>query len=187
MGSLAKIRYGLSQPPEEDVNGIPVIRATNINEGKIIESDLLKAKRVAVLKDVILHQGDIIVVRSGAYTGDIGYISQKFEGCFAGYDLIVTPHKEVDSIFLTQYLLSSKVQNYFSQLKSRVAQPHLNSKQLSDTEIYLPPYYEQKQIAAQITHIENLLELNIVYRTKIQEIKKGLMQNLLTGKIRVKI
>ena len=42
---LATIRYGLSQPPLLDENGIPLIRATNIKNGKIIlDKNLIHVK-----------------------------------------------------------------------------------------------------------------------------------------------
>jgi len=186
---IADVRYGLSQPPEIDEEGVPMIRATNIKKGLIYEKGLLRIKGSSIpnSKDVYLQQGDIIVVRSGAYTGDIGYISKQFQGAIAGYDLIVSPTIQVNPIWFTNYLLSPRVQNYFSQLKSRVAQPHLNAQELSNTQVYLPSLHEQKRIAATVSIIDNRIELEKRKKLQHQSIKEGLMQKLLTGKIRVKI
>ncbi len=41
---ISKIRYGLSQPPEMDETGIPMIRATNVKNGTIHEHGLLRIK-----------------------------------------------------------------------------------------------------------------------------------------------
>jgi type I restriction enzyme, S subunit len=186
---IADIHYGLSQPPELDEQGIPMIRATNIKKGLIHEKDLLRIKASSIpnSRDVYLQHGDIIVVRSGAYTGDIGYIPKRFDGSVAGYDLIVSPTKEVDSIWLTNYLLSSRVQNYFSQLKSRVAQPHLNAQELSNTQVYLPPFEEQQKIVDIILNTDNRITSETNYRFYLRRLKQGLMQKLLTGKIRVEV
>ena len=35
--SIAKIRYGLGQPPRESETGLPLIRATNVDCGRILE------------------------------------------------------------------------------------------------------------------------------------------------------
>jgi type I restriction enzyme S subunit len=186
---LATIRYGLSQPPKVDGKGIPMIRATNIHRGTIVENGILRidANSVPKTRDLYLHEGDIIVVRSGVYTGDIGYVTKEYDGAIAGYDLVVTPSESADPMFLMLFLLSSRVQNYFSQLKSRVAQEHLNSKQLGNTIIFLPPILEQKKISTIISSIENMIQKEIHYKHLIFDIKKGLMQNLLTGKTRVKV
>jgi type I restriction enzyme S subunit len=186
---VATVRYGLGQPPELDEDGIPMIRATNIKRGLIVEMDLLRVKRSAVpnSRDPYLHFGDVIVVRSGAYTGDIGYVSKKWEGAIAGYDLIVSPSKDLDSIFLNHYLLSARVQKYFSQLKSRSAQPHLNSEQVSETPIPLPPLHEQQRIASILSKVDEKLQLEKASGEKLGRIKRGLMDLLLTGKVRVKV
>jgi type I restriction enzyme S subunit len=186
---MATVRYGLGQPPELEDNGVPMIRATNIKRGSIIETGLLRVKRSAVpsSRDPYLRAGDVIVVRSGAYTGDIGYVSKKWEGAVAGYDLVVSPSSNLDSIFLTHYLLSTKAQVYFSQLKSRSAQPHLNSEQVSETPIPLPPLHEQQRIASVLSKVDEKLDLENALKKRLERIKRGLMDLLLTGKVRVKV
>lgn len=105
LSERAEVSYGLGQPPEKDENGVAVIRATNIKRGKILNEDILRIKASAIPKGkkVSLREGDLIVVRSGAYTGDVAMITQGWEGAVGGYDLIVRPfHKKVDSRFLTE-------------------------------------------------------------------------------------
>jgi type I restriction enzyme S subunit len=187
---ISKIKYGLSQPPEMDETGIPMIRATNVKNGTIHEHGLLRIKSSSIpkSKDVYLHHEDVIVVRSGAYTGDIGYIPRHLDGAIAGYDLIVTPNTQItDSIWLSNYLLSVKVQNYFSQLKSRVAQSHLNSQELSDTEILLPPLSEQQKITGIISNLDSYISIEQNQKLNQEHLKVALMQKLLTGKVRVKV
>lgn len=186
LGEIGKIRYGLSQPPKQSDNGVPMIRATNIKRGKIIAGDILRVIPDTVRKSIFLRVGDIIVVRSGVYTGDIGYVTKEFEGCLAGYDLCVTLYENINSLFLMYYLLSPRIQNYFSQLKSRVAQEHLNLRQLSEALIYLPPYEEQKKISTILADVDKIVQSQLNYKQKLGSIKGGLMENLLTGKIRVK-
>jgi type I restriction enzyme S subunit len=107
LSELAEVSYGLGQPPEKDENGVAVIRATNIKRGKILDEDILRIKASAIPKGKKIHllEGDLIVVRSGAYTGDVAMITQEWEGAVGGYDLIVRPFREkVDPRFLTEYL-----------------------------------------------------------------------------------
>jgi type I restriction enzyme S subunit len=186
---IATIRYGLGQPPEIDENGVPMIRATNIDQGAIIKKDLLKVKRSAIPQSrmAFLQEGDIIVVRSGAYTGDIGYITRKWEGSVAGYDLVVSPSKAISSRYLSYYLLNSKAQSYFSQLKSRSAQPHLNSEQVAGTPIILPSLSEQESIANILSTISTKLQYERQELAVLGRIKQSMMDLLLTGKIRIKV
>jgi type I restriction enzyme S subunit len=147
---ISKIRYGLSQPPAESPTGLPLIRATNIKSGKVLIEDMMYVDPtdIPLNKDVILSKGDIIVVRSGAYTGDSAIIPNEYDGAIAGYDIIVTLLKDF-SPFVAWQLLSPHVREFQFELNSlRAAQPHLNAEQLGETLIFVPTIPEQHAIAA---------------------------------------
>src|SRR2546425_324007 len=106
--AVAKIRYGLGQPPELDSQGVPMIRATDIKRGRVLPSGIIRVKRAAIpqARNPYLRKGDIIVVRSGAYTGDVAMYDGRWEAAVAGYDLVVSPFEGgVESYFLSQFLL----------------------------------------------------------------------------------
>ncbi|MGJ8454416.1 restriction endonuclease subunit S [Pseudothermotoga sp. U03pept] len=52
--------------------------------------------------------------------------------------------------------------------------------------IPLPPLYEQQRIASILSQIDEVIEKEQAYKEKLERIKKGLMEDLLTGKVRVK-
>ena len=190
LGETANVRYGLGQPPALETNGIPMIRATNVKRGKIVKEGLIFLSPNAVPKsrDPFLRVGDILVVRSGAYTGDVALVTKEWDGAVAGYDLIVTPSDTIDSHFLTYYLLSSAVQKrHFVGLKVRSAQPHLNSSQVEETPIPIPPLSEQRKIAEILGTVDERLDLFRKRKERLERTKKGLMNDLLTGKKRVQL
>jgi len=190
LGEIANVRYGLGQPPALETNGIPMIRATNVKRGKIVREGLIFLSPGAVPKsrDPFLRVGDILVVRSGAYTGDVALVTKEWDGAVAGYDLIVTPLDTINSQFLAYYLLSSSVQKrYFFGLKVRSAQPHLNSSQVEETPIPLPSLSEQRQIARILGVVDRRIELLGNRKQRLGRIKKGLMNDLLTGRKRVRL
>jgi len=139
-------------------------------------------------KDKFLHEGDIIVVRSGAYTGDVGLITTQWNGAVAGYDLVISLNtKSMEPDFLVNFMLSATVQTHFEALRTRAAQPHLNSSQLKSLHIPCPPLPEQKKIAKILTTVDRRLELLQQKKERLQRIKRALMNDLLTGRRRVKI
>jgi len=79
---IARIRYGLGQPPKEMDGGIPMLRATNISRGKICDKDLLSVDPLDVPpnRGVLPHAGEIIVVRSVAFTADSAIVPEAYEG-----------------------------------------------------------------------------------------------------------
>src|SRR5579883_2748672 len=132
----ARVRYGLGQPPTFSSAGVPFIRATNISKGRIEAQDVLTVdpKSVPSGRDAFLRAGEVIVVRSGAYTGDVAQVTDRWSGAVIGYDLVVSPGPRLTGEFLEAYLLSPSIQNgYFANAKARAGQPHLNAEQLAAT------------------------------------------------------
>jgi type I restriction enzyme S subunit len=155
--TLARIRYGLGQPPRTMPGGLPLIRATNVDHGRIVSTDLMRVDPADVPKsrDAVLQAGDIIVVRSGAYTADSAIIPPEYSGAIAGYDMVVRA-TEASPRFLAYTLLSKYVKDDQLLLESlRAAQPHLNAQELGATRVLLPP---QKDQAAIVTFLDRKLE-----------------------------
>lgn len=146
---LARIKYGLGQPPRLLDGGLPLIRATNVNRGKITPQDLVfvDPDDVPYERDPILRTDDIIVVRSGAYTGDSAIIPREYDGAISGYDMVVRATK-ADPRFIAFSLLSIPVLHHQIDLcRLRAAQPHLNAEELGETILCVPPLPEQRAIA----------------------------------------
>lgn len=185
------IRYGLGQPPRKLDTGLPLIRATNIERGRINEKDLIfvDPDDVPFERDPVLKENDIIVVRSGAYTADSAIIPKKYEGSISGYDMVLRVQND-NPFFISYCLLSYYVlvnQLYLQRL--RAAQPHLNKEELGETFLLMPKKNEQdrivqyietetKRLDETISKIENEMELLSEYRT-------ALISEVVTGKIKV--
>jgi type I restriction enzyme S subunit len=133
---VAEVRYGLGQPPPPAVDGTPILRATNIERGKINRSGMMYANRsdLPLHRTPLLEVGEILVVRSGAYTGDSAIVTAEWAGAVPGYDLRLTV-RSVDARFLAYQLLSDRVLGQIELAKMRAAQPHLNAEDLGDVTI----------------------------------------------------
>ena len=69
----------------------------------------------------------------------------------------------------------------------KAQQPQLALFRIEKIKITLPPLPEQKKIAEILSTVDIRLELSRKKKEKLDRVKKGLMNDLLTGKIRVKI
>jgi type I restriction enzyme S subunit len=97
---------------------------------------------------------------------------------------IVVNEVKLDAVYLWQYLLFS-----YNRLRGEGNIgyiSHLTLNFVKKLSIQLPPINEQKKIVLILSQIDNKIEYGIQIRKKIYDLKKGLMQKLLTGKIRVK-
>jgi type I restriction enzyme, S subunit len=146
---LGEICYGLSQPPEYMKVGTPLIRATNIFRGLIQKEGIvyINENEIPESKKTILSKGDIIIVRSGAYTGDSALVTDMWVGAIAGFDMIFRANNLIDPKFIALGLLSPYILNcQLIPLRSRAAQPHLNAEELGSLLVFVPPLNEQKEI-----------------------------------------
>ena len=86
------------------------------------------------------------------------------------------------------YLLKSDIYQkiIFSQTVGS-AQPVINLKALSQIKISIPPLPEQKQISSILSNIDIQIQKEKIHKSNLEKLKKGLMQKLLTGQIRVKM
>jgi len=189
---IANIKYGLGQPPQELDSGLPIIRATNIERGKINKNNLLMIdpRDVPYDRKPVLKENDIIVVRSGAYTGDSAIITKEFEGSITGYDMVVSVIQG-DPKFTSYCLLSNYVlKNQIDLCKLRAAQPHLNAEELGETLIICPTVNEQRIIAGYLdkhtARIDKTIKLIENKINLLEEYKKSLIHHVVTGKVDVR-
>jgi type I restriction enzyme S subunit len=186
---LGQTRYGLGEPPERDDEGIPFIRATDIYRGRV---DLSAVQRVA--RDAIpwrrkpqLHAGEVLVVRSGAYTGDSALITDELAGLIAGYDMVYTPTKINSQLIAFILLAKFMVEGQIFIAKQRAAQPHLNAEELGDFVVALPSETEQANIADYLQAQRDELEfasVKVANSVKhLTEYRAALITAAVTGQI----
>lgn len=94
---------------------------------------------------------------------------------------VMKPSNEFDIDFLTAYLESLD----YSLLNSGTAQPKLNKKTCHNISILKPSLEEQRSIATILNDIDKELSDLGEKLSKYFSLKRGLMQQLLTGKIRL--
>ncbi|MBK5222305.1 MAG: restriction endonuclease subunit S [Acidimicrobiia bacterium] len=160
---IARITYGLGQPPPLTDSGVPILRATNIERGRIVSKDLIfaAAEDLPLQRTPLLDAGEVLVVRSGAYTGDSALVTEQWAGSAPGYDLRLTPMSAIKPRFLAYSLLGQVAAHSIAVAKNRAAQPHLNAEDLGMVPIVLHRLEEQQRIAdypdAETSRIDELI------------------------------
>jgi type I restriction enzyme S subunit len=89
--------------------------------------------------------------------------------------------------FLHAALSSEKIQNLLGREKTGMAgsQTNISQRIVKDLPFPHPPIEEQKRIVSVLKEHSGHIEGEKAYRSKLQSLKNGLMQDLLTGRIRV--
>jgi type I restriction enzyme S subunit len=179
---VVRIRYGIGEPPAYREEGTPLVRATNVDSGRITYKDLVLVDPADIPEKRIvwLSPGDIIVVRSGAYTGDSAIIRPHHCPCIAGFDMVVTPRWCLPD-FLQYALLSPYLKRDQIDLeKLRAAQPHLNAEELGDCIFLLPPEDEQHGIAAFLDHETAKIDALVEEQRRLIELLKEKRQAVIS-------
>lgn len=123
----------------------------------------------------------ITISASGAYAGFVSYHDCPI------YATDCSTISESDDIYI-KYLYYSliKIQDKIYDMQTGGAQPHVHAKDIYPIELTMPPSKaEQTAIANILTTMDNEIEALEKERDKYKCIKQGMMQQLLTGKIRL--
>lgn len=97
--------------------------------------------------------------------------------------LYVKDKKKVNFEFIYYYLLNRGL----SEIADTSSVPQINNKHIEPLKISLPKFEEQQKITNILSSVDEELEGYEEEKAQYEELKKGLMQQLLTGKTRVKI
>lgn len=128
------------------------------------------------------HENVVTVSASGAYAGYISYHNYKIWAS----DCSVVSAK-ADNLIDYFYQLLLSLQDKIYSLQSGGAQPHIYPKDLNSIPLWVPCVKEQQKIAAVLSAAD--VEISTLEKKLacLKDEKKALMQQLLTGKRRVKV
>lgn len=124
----------------------------------------------------------ITISASGAYAGFVSFHESKI---WASDCSVIYPRNGL-SVLKYIYALLSYKQSYIYSLQVGGAQPHVFPKDISNIIVNIPKEKEQTAIAEVLTAADREIELAKEKLERLRRQKRGLMQQLLSGKKRVK-
>jgi type I restriction enzyme S subunit len=137
-----------------------------------------------------LEKDDVIITKDSETPDDIGVpavVTKDLSNILCGYHLaLLKPNKKlIDGEFLSKMLQSKNITNQFYRLAQGLTRFGLRVTSIKNTKIPVPPLEEQKKIASILSSADAKIQKEEEYKSKLERLKKGLMQKLLTGEIRV--
>lgn len=169
--------------------GIPIIRNQNIKENFLDSNDMMFITEHFDMenRNKKLKPGDILTVRTG-YPGTSCVVPDSFEGAQTFTTLVTRPkHSIIDAEFLCRYINSHIGKKYVLGGQVGGAQKNLNVSVMAKLPVPVPPMNEQKKIRDILISFENKILYEKHQLKTLENLKKSLMQSLLTGKVRVKV
>ena len=96
--------------------------------------------------------------------------------------------KKVVPKLLLFYFLTKSFSDVLESLSSQTTIKTIQSKDLKSMKFTIPKLStEQQKIASILSGVDAYIQKNQQYKKKLEKLKKGLMQKLLIGQIRVKV
>jgi type I restriction enzyme S subunit len=170
---------------------LPYLRVANVQDGYV---DLSEIKTVDILKSEIdryaLCPGDVLMTEGGDFDklgrGTVwkGQISPCLH---QNHVFRVRPlSADLNSDYLSHLTASAYGRNYFLMCAKQTTNlASINATQVKAFPLILPSIEEQFAIVGHISAIDNMLTAERLRIHKARSTKTGLMQDLLTGKVRV--
>ncbi len=176
-----------STPHFQD-QGVLVARTMHIKGGLFLDglasrvSEHQYRERIARLEP---QAGDVIFTRE-APVGEAFVIPLGMKICLGQRVMLLRPK---DGRMIGEYLLaqiySGTVKDRIATLTSGTTNPHLNVSEVKDFEIPLPPFVEQQSIAERLRGLDSRFQSEAHKQQKFGLLKSALMDDLLTGRVRV--
>lgn len=131
-------------------------------------------------KSVVSKGNEVIVPASGESAEDISRASVVAEkGIILGGDLnIITPHEELDSIFLAISISNGKQQKELSRRAQGKSIVHLRNSDLKEANIVFPKKNEQTQIGHFFKQMDDIIILYQHELDNLKQMKLGFFQKM---------
>ena len=135
-------------------------------------------------ESVVCKEDDILMTRTGntgiVVTNEIGVFHNNFFRVDFRRDLL-------DKDFLVCFLNTNFIQNLIIRYAGTTTIPDLKHGDFYKLPVVIPSLEEQEKIASILSEVDEKISKYKNKKQKLEELKKGLMQQLLTGMIRVTV
>jgi len=171
--------------------GVRVIQLQNIGDGEFKNNDFVytSEQKAQELFSCQIFPNEIIMSKMGDPVGRaclILNIEEKFVMCSDGIRIKVDLNK-YDNYFIFLSINNTDFRNSIERVALGSTRKRVGLVELKTLKLKMPRHEEQKQIAKILTTQDKKIETEQKNLSKLQELKKGLMSDLLSGKVRVKV
>lgn len=161
----------------DDLNSDSVIllRANNINEGKINFDDLVYVDKSKVKEEQYLKKGDILICASSGskeLVGKAAFINKDYVVTFGAFCKLIRP-KDCIAGYLGHYFNSPIYKEKISSLALGANINNIRNEHIDELLIYLPNKAEQQNISILLDEVVDLIDKRKRQLEKLDELVKS--------------
>jgi type I restriction enzyme S subunit len=192
LGTQGSFMNGVNKPKQAFGHGTKFVNISDVYPDRL---DTRTLGRVAVTATERgrygLVPGDVLIDRSSVKLEGVGYPTV-FEGVdepviFCGFIIRFRPSEADQGLFLCRQMRSRPFRLQVFKIATVSANVNVNQTALSSLLIALPPKAEADRIVAAETAVDLRLRSENERLDKLRTLKHGLMDDLLTGRVRVTV
>ena len=171
--------------------GIPLLRSQNIHFDRIDLNDVARISEFThnSMKNSKVRKGDVLLNITGGSLGRCFYVDSNEEMNVNQHVCIIRPNKKINTIFLNMLLASEIGQKQIWFFQQGGGREGLNFQAIKNFYLPLPDLEEQQKIAIyldkQAAKIDQAIALKTAHIEKLKEYKSVLINDVVTGKVRV--
>jgi len=192
-GAEIKGRVGWKGYTQEDFvekgHGAISLGANNISkENKLDLSELTYVtwSKYDESPEIQVSKNDIILAQRGSI-GKVAIIEHELDKTTINPNVVLIKNFDFDNYFLYYVLTSENITKQMNRVTSSTTIPLLTQCQIKKFRMPIPDKSEQQKIASILSNVDSKITDLQSKKSTLQKLKKGLMQKLLTGQIRVKV
>ncbi|EAU54045.1 restriction endonuclease subunit S [Mariprofundus ferrooxydans] len=141
--------------------------------------------------EIMLNEGDVLVTKDGSTTGTTNIVRELPSPATVNSSIAVLRSVgRIDSSYLYYFFVSTYVQNVIKRIQGGMGVPHLFQADLRKFNVLMPPFKEQKEIAAEIDmrlpKFDDLIAKAEYSILLMKERRTALISAAVTGKIDVR-
>lgn len=190
VGDVAKIKGGKRLPKGKKFSKTktlhPYIRVTDFKNGNIDLSNIeyLTDEVYSKISNYIISSKDVYISIAGTI-GLVGLIPPQLDGANLTENAAKLCNlKDITKDYLAILLQSEYPQRQIISYLAQTSQPKLALFRIAKLKLSLPTIKEQEKITTIILNVDSIISEILSKKSYLENIKKGLMQKLLTGQIR---
>ncbi|HAF48553.1 MAG TPA: hypothetical protein DCL08_04830 [Anaerolineaceae bacterium] len=181
----AKNRDPSSDQPEKEFVYID-ISSIESETGRILSPSVILGKEAPSRARRVVHTDDVILSTVRPYLKSFAIIPDEYDSqiCSTGF-AVLTNEKLASAKYIYYVSFSSIVGKQFRKRMKGANYPAINIGDVKETKIPIPSKQEQETIGNNLSLIDKKINVEIQRKTALEFLFNGLLQNLMTGNMRV--
>ena len=196
LGELGKCYRGVSYSPSDLSEGdtsstVRLLRANNVQNSSIVFSDMQYVDAARVSEHQSLREKDVLVCMANGSRQLVGKAGQfvssdGYEYTFGAFMAAFRPNTaEADSDYVFMLFSTEAYRNHIDLLLAGSSINNLTPSSVEELQLLMPQTDEQTAIAKVLSEMDEEINALETKLAKARLLKQGMMQELLTGRIRL--